>query len=138
MTIVHALLAAKVVGIATSSLAVAIITIDPTVQVAIVTGIFLIVAQIPVFVLGCLNRKDVKASLSLSHEMKQSVNEVKQNTNGVITKLFDDNKQKAEQVVDATDKLHETAIQLSYVKGQREGSDRERIAEKGVSNETNC
>lgn len=108
------------VSITATATAIAVVVIDPTVEVALITGFFLLVAQIPAFIVALQNRRDFTKSLSVQNQVHQTVNEVKENTNGVITELIKEKAQASVALNDAKDKQNETENQLSYVKGEKD------------------
>lgn len=107
-------------SIAATAAAIAVVVIDPTVEVALITGFFLLLAQIPAFIVALQNRRDFIRSLSVQNQVHQTVNEVKENTNGVITELIKEKAQASVALNDAKDKQNETENQLSYVKGEKD------------------
>lgn len=111
-------------ALATTTVISAAIIADPTVKVAIIAGVSLILANVPMFILGMLTRRDTKQSLQNQHEQKASLNEIKQNTDGVLAKL---NSDKDKQGIELAAKSDE----LSRAQGHREGmeTERERVKE---------
>jgi hypothetical protein len=126
MTPVHlkVVFAGKIALVATTFVAAAFVASDPTVKVAIIAGVSLVLANVPMFILGMLTRRDTKQGLRNQEEQKVGIAEIKQNTDGVLAKLTSDKDKQGLELADKSD-------QLSRAQGHREGteSERERVKE---------
>jgi hypothetical protein len=92
---------------ATTAIAAAAVVIDPTVKVAIIAGVALVLANLPTFILGMLQRKD-------SRQIKASQSDMADSVNGHFTRLL--NKQDADAA-----SLAAKSEELARATGRREG-----------------
>ncbi len=114
---------------ATTVAAATAVVMDPTVKVAYIAGVFLVVAQIPAYILGYLNYRVGRTNAQGNEVIKGQNETIKVQMDGVQSRLENRNTQQREELTDAATHLHEKAAALSYAEGQREGSDRERDRE---------
>ena len=125
-----ALAAAIVAGVATA-------IVDPSIKVAMITGISIVaaafVAAVVQMVIAIMNYKLQNMSYKLQQEMhvvqaetKDAVGEVKKQTDGMFTKMSEkmDNLTNAKE--QQTIKLADKSEQLAHAEGRREGSESER------------
>jgi hypothetical protein len=99
----------KVLCVAANVIIVAVVAMDPTVKVAIIAGVALVLANIPTLIVGLLNR--------------QAVKEMSINVDGNLRRLLDDK-------VTASAAHAVTSNELAREVGHREGSDEERARDK--------
>lgn len=101
--------------IISTAIGTAIIVADPTVKVALITGICLVVAQFPAFILGYLILRQQR----ITHAV---VDEVKFNTDGINTAL-------QAKIVVQGQQLANKSDQAAHAEGFRAGSEDERARE---------
>jgi hypothetical protein len=85
---------------------------DPTVKVAIITGLFAAIPSTGMMVLQFLSRRDLKKSLSNQEDLKHSMD-------GNFNRLWTEKNEQTGQLADKSEKL-------ARAEGHREGSDEER------------
>jgi hypothetical protein len=111
------------IAVVLNTAAIAFIALDPTVQVAIVAGIALILGDVVLGIFSYLNYKATLDSNRLAAETKAVTQQMSINVDGNLKRLLD------EKALAATEHTV-TSDKLAHAEGRQQGSDEERARDK--------
>jgi hypothetical protein len=130
MSLPHIAVAWKIAAIIGTATAVAVIAMDPTIEIAIITGASLIGAALIAggfsVVLQVMSYRLQKASHTIQSENKDVLHEVADHVDGINSRLF---AEKAQLKIDKDKQgaqLADTSVQLAH----QEGMQQERVEER--------
>ena len=117
MTIAH-IGAWKVAVILFNVAVVIFLALDPTVQVAMIAGTSLVVANVPALIIALLNHRTLTQSVAVARDTKTEIAEMKVNVDGNLTRLLNEKVTQSAQMVEKSE-------QLAHAEGRREGREAE-------------